>query len=393
MSGALDITLAQQAPMRLHGGLRCAPGQLVALVGPSGAGKSSLLRAVAGLMRPEHGRIALGDAVWSDSSTGVFVPPQHRRVGMVFQDYALMPHLSALHNVALPLRDADRLSQARQMLQRVGLSEEQMLRRPSALSGGQQQRVAVARALVRQPSVLLLDEPFSAVDQMTRQSLYALLADLRADIAVPMLLVTHDLHEARLLADELVVMADGEVLQQGSAQAIHNAPRNAKVADVVGIANRFTGVWRGPDGSSPVGRGWLEWTHQDMSLRLCVTDKGRIPPGQAVSWVIPGAGLQLLNTGSAAPAGEPTASPADCDSALALQATVLGVRHLGEVWLVKLRCEPLGATVQLQLTGAGWEGLAPGQTTTLQMNRDAVHIMPSKPAPPVWARSTLGTAQ
>ncbi len=385
MNGALDITLAQQAPMRLHGGLRCAPGQLVALVGPSGAGKSSLLRAVAGLMRPEHGRIALGDAVWSDSSTGVFVPPQHRRVGMVFQDYALMPHLSALHNVALPLRDADRLSQARQMLQRVGLSEEQMLRRPSALSGGQQQRVAVARALVRQPSVLLLDEPFSAVDQMTRQSLYALLADLRADIAVPMLLVTHDLHEARLLADELVVMAEGEVLQQGSAQAIHNAPRNARVADVVGIANRFTGVWRGPDANSATGQGWLEWTHQGRVLPLCVTDKGRIAPGQAVSWVIPGTGLQLLGLGHATPAKASTA----CDSALALPATVLSVRHLGEVWLVRVCCEPLNATVQLQLTGSEWQSLAPGQVTILQLDRLAVHIMPSKPTPPLWAAAAI----
>lgn len=381
MSGALDITLAQQAPMRLHGGLRCAPSQLVALVGPSGAGKSSLLRAVAGLMRPEHGRIALGDAVWSDSSTGVFVPPQHRRVGMVFQDYALMPHLSALHNVALPLRDADRLSQARQMLQRVGLSEEQMLRRPSALSGGQQQRVAVARALVRQPSVLLLDEPFSAVDQMTRQSLYALLADLRADIAVPMLLVTHDLHEARLLADELVVMADGEVLQQGSAQAIHNAPRNARVADVVGIANRFTGVWRGPDANSATGQGWLEWTHQGASRRVCVTDKGRIDPGQTVNWVVPGAGLRLLTA-------EPVAKePTGCEGVMALTATVQSLRHLGDVWLVKLRDNTLQAMFQLQLTGAEWQDLRVGQAVGLELDRRAIHIMPTRAVPPLWPQA------
>ena len=378
MSGGLDIALAQEAPMRLHGGLRCAPGQLVALVGPSGAGKSSLLRAVAGLMRPEQGRIALGDAVWSDSSTGVFVPPQHRRVGMVFQDYALMPHLSALHNVALPLRDADRLTQARQMLQRVGLSEEQMQRRPSALSGGQQQRVAVARALVRQPSVLLLDEPFSAVDQMTRQSLYALLAELRAAIAVPMLLVTHDLHEARLLADELVVMADGEVLQQGSAQAIHNAPRNARVADVVGIANRFTGVWRGADANSPAGQGWLEWTHDDASRRVCVTDKGRIDPGQTVNWVVPGAGLRLLTDG---PVAEEST---DCDGVMALKSTVQSVRHLGDVWLVKLRDNTLQAMFQLQLTGAEWQDLQVGQAVVLELDRRAIHIMPTRAVPPLW---------
>jgi molybdate transport system ATP-binding protein len=238
--------------------------------------------------------------------------------------------------------------------------------------------VAVARALVRQPSVLLLDEPFSAVDQMTRQSLYALLAELRAAIAVPMLLVTHDLHEARLLADELVVMADGEVLQQGSAQAIHNAPRNARVADVVGIANRFTGVWRGADANSPAGQGWLEWTHDDASRRVCVTDKGRIDPGQTVNWVVPGAGLRLLTDG---PVAEEST---DCDGVMALKSTVQSVRHLGDVWLVKLRDNTLQAMFQLQLTGAEWQDLQVGQAVVLELDRRAIHIMPTRAVPPLW---------
>ncbi|MBS3997968.1 MAG: ATP-binding cassette domain-containing protein, partial [Hydrogenophaga sp.] len=225
---SLQVRIDQTLPMRLSGSFQCAPGQLVALVGPSGAGKTSLLRGVAGLMKPQNARISVGTACWCDTGQRLFVPPQQRNVGLVFQDYALMPHMNALDNVALPLRGPQRLARAQEMLRRVGLTPEQMQRRPAQLSGGQQQRVAVARALVREPAVLLLDEPFSAVDQMNRQTLYALLAELREDIAVPMVLVTHDLNEARLLADELVVMAEGVVLQQGRADAIHRAPRNAR---------------------------------------------------------------------------------------------------------------------------------------------------------------------
>ncbi|HMN93169.1 MAG TPA: ABC transporter ATP-binding protein [Hydrogenophaga sp.] len=369
----LELAIDQGEPMRLAGSLRCEPGQLVALVGPSGAGKTSLLRAVAGLMRPQSAHIRCGDSVWCDSAAGVFVPPQSRRVGLVFQDYALMPHMSALHNVALPLRGPQRLAQAQSMLQRVGLTREQMLRRPAGLSGGQQQRVALARALVREPQVLLLDEPFSAVDQMTRQQLYGLLAELREDIAVPMLLVTHDLHEARLLADELVVMAEGVVLQQGRADAIHRTPRNARVADIVGLANRFDGVWEGPVAGSPAGTGWLRWGSGPDGLRLPVRDKGRIDVGQRVSWVVPGEGLQLcgLDTTGAESLVKPP------KNGLELIVRLSELRHLGEVWLLHLRCESgPSAVFRLMLTGPQVLPLQTGQSLRLCLDLDMVHIMP-----------------
>ena len=368
---SLQVQLEQTRPMRLAGAFQCDAGQLVALVGPSGAGKTSVLRSIAGLMRPQHASIRVGERCWCDTAQGIFVPPQQRHVGLVFQDYALMPHMSALDNVALPLRGPQRLQQARDMLARVGLTPGQMQRRPAGLSGGQQQRVAVARALVREPAVLLLDEPFSAVDQMNRQTLYALLAELREDIAVPMVLVTHDLNEARLLADELVVMAEGEVLQQGRADAIHRAPRNARVADIVGMANRFSGVWEGPDGP---GLGWLRWGDGANALRLRVRDKGRIGPGQSVAWVIPGEGLHLC----AADAADPQTGHGP---GVRLQTRVLALRHLGDVWLLRLQTQQGPAAVfQLMLTGAQVGPLQTGQSLGLRIDLDLVHIMPTKTA-------------
>ena len=302
---ALTVEVEQVRPMPLAGAFRCAPCEVLALVGPSGAGKTSMLRVLAGLMRPARARITVGGEVWCDTAQGVFLPPQQRHVGLVFQDYALMPHLSARDNVALSLLHLprpERITQATRGLEHVGLGTELQARRPAHLSGGQQQRVAVARALARQPKLLLLDEPFSAVDQMSRQGLYRLLADLRRELAIPMLLVTHDLNEARLLADRLVVMDAGQVLQQGSPSDIHSAPRNARVADLVGIHNRFRGQWLGP--SDEAGWGRLRWTPEggqaDGGPVLTVRDKGRLPavPGATLVVTLSGPQRRQLTAGA-----------------------------------------------------------------------------------------------
>ena len=365
---ALVVEIEQTLPMPLSGSLRCEAGELLALVGPSGAGKTSLVRVLAGLMRPQRGRVAVGGQVWCDTAAGIFMPPQRRHVGLVFQNYALMPHLDALGNVALSLlhlpRDA-RLKQARHWLDHVGLSTEQQARRPAALSGGQQQRVAVARALAREPRLLLLDEPFSAVDQMSRQGLYRLLADLRRELAIPIVLVTHDLNEARLLADRLVVMDGGQVLQEGTPAHIHSAPRNARVADLVGIQNRFQGVWLGPAGTPGLGR--LRWSVDGTSAPaapvLTVPNKGRLPPGQAVTWVIPNDGIVLM-----APAA---ACPGDLD------AQVLEARHLGEITLATLSvAEVPGARLVLTLAGAQRQSVTPGARFRARLDPGRVHVMP-----------------
>lgn len=364
----LELQVDQRLPMPLRGQLQVAPGELVALVGPSGAGKTSMLRVVAGLMRPQAGRVHVGGAVWCDTATGTFLPPQRRHVGLVFQSYALMPHLSARDNVALALLDrprAEREALAQTWLDRVRLQGSVQTRRPAALSGGQQQRVAVARALARAPQVLLLDEPFSAVDLMNRRALYEQLASLKRDLAIPMLLVTHDLQEARMLADRLVVIDQGEVQQDGTPEAIHRAPRNARVADLVGLQNRFHGVWLGPDAAPGWGRlGWCAEAGQEPSKVLRVRDKGRIQPGQAVTWVVPGEGLQL---------GFPTADTSKHD----YPAVVTEARSLGEITLATLELDdPAGVCLRLSLGGHRGLSIATGQRLALRINADAVHVMP-----------------
>ena len=365
---ALTVEIEQTHPMPLTGAFRCEPGEVLALVGPSGAGKTSMLRVLAGLMRPQRGRVVVGGDVWCDTSQGLFLPPQQRHVGMVFQDYALMPHLSACDNVAMSLLHVprpQRLAQARQALDHVGLDTTLHARRPAQLSGGQQQRVAVARALARAPRLLLLDEPFSAVDQMSRQSLYRLLADLRRELTMPMVLVTHDLNEARLLADRLVVMDAGDVLQQGSPADIHNAPRNPRVADLAGIHNRFHGQWLGPAGEPGWGR--LRWMSQDGSSDhvpvLTVRDKGRLPPNQLVNWIIPGDGITLLAR---------TAQAAD-----EFDVEVIEARHLGEISLGTMTLASVpGARLLLTLSGPQRQLLTVGARLGVHLDRHRVHVMP-----------------
>lgn len=365
---ALDFEIEQHGPMPLTGAFGCRAGELLAVVGPSGAGKTSMMRVLAGLMRPENGRIAVGGEVWCDTVKGIYVPAQHRHVGLVFQNYALMPHMSAVDNVALSLLHLPgrvRREQARQWLEQMHLTPEQQMRRPAALSGGQQQRVAVARALAREPSLLLLDEPFSAVDQMSRRSLYVLLADLRRDLAIPIVLVTHDLAEARLLADQLVVLDGGMVLQQGSPHTIHFAPRNARVAELVGVQNHFTGQWLGP--AETEGWGSLRWTICDETNGdapiLTVRDKGRIPAGQPVTWIIPNDGIALLD-----------APPSQAGDFLA---TVEEARHLGEISLVSLLLSDMpGTVVRVTLSGPMRSQLVVGQPCCVRLDLELVHVMP-----------------
>jgi molybdate transport system ATP-binding protein len=383
MSG-LSVSVEQSLPMPLRGGFNCAKGELVALVGPSGAGKTSMLRVIAGLMPQAKARVQVagpeGLLVWSDGVHAP-VPTQKRHVGMMFQSYALMPHLNALDNVALARLDlpkASRLALATEHLQQVGITPELLARRPTQLSGGQQQRVALARALIRQPQVLLLDEPFSAVDQLTRQGLYALLADLRRDLQIPIVLVTHDLQEARQLADKLVVMDRGSILQEGTPAQIHRSPRNARVADIVGVQNRFFGRWRGA--VSP-GLGELEWLAHpadESGIVLTVADKGKgFAPGQSVSWVIQSDGLRLHDPESAmARASAPAAG-----AILRLDASVIELRHLGDTSMASLGLNNLPSVrIKLTVAGSARRSLQINSARVLEMDCGWVHVMPVRQA-------------
>jgi molybdate transport system ATP-binding protein len=219
--------------------VEAAPGGVVALLGPNGAGKSTLLRAVSGLVPMTGGRIRLGDAVFDDVDRAVFVPARHRRVGVVFQDHRLFPHLRVVDNVAFGARSrgrarADARAAAREWLARLGL-DGLADRRPAQLSGGQAQRVALARALASEPAALLLDEPLAALDVQTRAEVQGELRDHLGRFAGPVLLVTHDPIEALLLAQRLVVLERGRVVQDGTPAEITSRPLTPYVARLVGV--------------------------------------------------------------------------------------------------------------------------------------------------------------
>ncbi len=219
--------------------------ETVALVGPSGAGKSTVLRAVAGLRTPDRGRIALGRDVWFDGSARVNRPPDARSVGLVFQEYALFPHMTAWRNVAYGMRTLprrERRSAAEQLLARFGVADLADAH-PRSLSGGERQRVALARALARDPGVLLLDEPLSALDAHTRVTVRAHLQDLLAGLRLPTLMVTHDFRDATALADRIGVIVDGRLRQVATADELVRHPRDAFVASFTG-GNVLTGEAR-----------------------------------------------------------------------------------------------------------------------------------------------------
>jgi molybdate transport system ATP-binding protein len=194
----------------------CPPG-ITCIIGPSGSGKSTLLATLAGLAAPDRGRVAIGDDVWLDRARGIEVPVHRRRLSYVFQGHALFPHMSALHNVEYGMHDvprAEREERALTLLDRVGV-KHLAKRRPRTFSGGEAQRVAIARALARSPRLVLLDEPFSALDRDLRAQLTALVRDLAGELAVPIVHVTHSIAEVRLLADQVLRIEKGRVVARG----------------------------------------------------------------------------------------------------------------------------------------------------------------------------------
>jgi molybdate transport system ATP-binding protein len=222
--------------LALEVSLEVAGGECLALAGPSGAGKTSIVRMIAGTYAPASGWIRYGEEVWLDREHGVSVPPEQRRCGYVPQDHALFPHLPAWRNVAYGLRStprSERRARAHELLERFGLAARADAR-PAALSGGERQRVALARALAIEPRVLLLDEPLAALDTRTRGVATRELMAVLADTKVPAILVTHDFHDAALLAQRVAIIDQGRVLQEGSAERLAAAPASAFVGEFTG---------------------------------------------------------------------------------------------------------------------------------------------------------------
>ncbi|MCC5858457.1 MAG: ABC transporter ATP-binding protein [Ectothiorhodospiraceae bacterium] len=359
-ASALVVELQAGRPIPLDVHLQVDSGELLALVGPSGSGKSTVLRAIAGLHRTRTGFVRCGAETWLCTQRGIRLRPQQRRVGLVFQDYALFPHLSALDNLVLAIDSGSlrwRREQARELLARVRL-EGLEDRLPRQLSGGQQQRVAVARALARGPRVLLLDEPFSAVDMMTRERLQRELALLRRSIRIPIILVTHDLQEAVRLADRICVLHNGRSLQTGTPDTLFRQPASPHVARLLGRHNVFTGSVVRADGAERLAWG---------ALRLELEKPTHLPHGTTVSWYIPDSDIVLHRRGR----------PSLGERENPVHGTVAECVPLGAQTSVTLRCRHTDDSLRLNVAthAAQRNGLEPGAEAAVSLLRKGIHIM------------------
>ena len=364
----LEVELRQPGPIALAASFTCEPGEVLALVGPSGGGKTTVLRSIAGLYRPATGRVRCAGQLWMDSSSGVFLPPQRRSVGMVFQDYALFPHLPVARNVKTAMghlpRDA-REKRMRELLDRVNLSGLEH-RRPGALSGGQQQRVAIARALARDPAVLLLDEPFSAVDQVTRRKLRRELAALRGSLNIPVLLVTHDLEEAGMLADRMCILHHGESLQQGSPREVMSRPASVQVARLVDLQNVFEAVVAGHDAQPALTH--ITWNGRELEAR----HQPSFTPGTRVSFAI-AASAVILHRRDRPSRGE-RENPVD--------GAVESMVTLGDTASITLRTKPPTEeriTLSVPVHVAERNRLAEGEPATVSLRAEAIQLLPWEP--------------
>jgi molybdate transport system ATP-binding protein len=362
----LQVSLQQPGPIALEVGLACAEGELLALVGPSGSGKSTILRMIAGLNHARNGRINCGGEVWFDAKAGVRLTPQQRRIGYVPQHYGLFPHMSALDNVRAALHGMDRQAQteqARHWLSRMHLAGLEY-RRPSELSGGQQQRVALARALASNPAVLLLDEPFSAVDTSTREKLHGELAELKTQLPIPIIMVTHDLNEALMLADHMSLLAHGVTLQSGVPQEVMAKPANQSAARLVGIKNLFEGEVAEHDADG----GYTRLRFGSHLLSCAYRPEFRV--GVHVRWALPDTGVRFHAI------SRKDFRKEDRDNRL--EVTIIKALTLGNDTRLTMQLDahlpPLHAVVPVRL--ASELKLAPGQRTEVVLRAADIHLFP-----------------
>ncbi|MGD9637547.1 MAG: ABC transporter ATP-binding protein [Alphaproteobacteria bacterium] len=243
MANTLKLKVYQKKPIALNAELSCKSGELLALVGPSGSGKTTLLRTIAGLYTPKEAQIHCGNDIWLDTSKKINFPTHLRSVGMVFQSYALFPHMNVLENITAAMRHLpksewhNKVLKLLDMLHLSGLEE----RRPSQLSGGQKQRVGIARALARDPKILLFDEPFSAIDKASRHGLYQEIMNLHENLSIPIIMVTHDFDEASMLGDKMSFIHEGNIIQTDTPYNVFTRPANVEMARLLNIKNIFEG--------------------------------------------------------------------------------------------------------------------------------------------------------
>lgn len=279
--------------------IEVAAGEFYTLLGPSGCGKTTTLRCLAGLERPTGGRIAIGNTLIHDSDRGVSVPTHKRDIGMVFQSYAIWPHLTVFENVAFPLREVkpkipeatiqERVGKALELVQLGGYES-----RPAPfLSGGQQQRLALARAIVREATVVLFDEPLSNLDAKLRGETRLELRNLVKRLGMTALYVTHDQTEALTMADRVAIMRDGEIVQEASPVEIYRNPNSRFVASFIGNCNFAEGKVRALANGTGPGRVETEWGSFDFRSDVATAE------GDAITVAVRPENVRLVETGGA----------------------------------------------------------------------------------------------
>jgi iron(III) transport system ATP-binding protein len=332
-------------------------GEMATLLGPSGCGKTTTLRCLAGLERADHGRIEIGGRAVADASTGVFVPPQRRNLGMVFQSYAIWPHMTVLENVSYALegrgiRSADRRKLAMEALDLVQLAA--FADRPAPrLSGGQQQRVAIARAMVGKPQALLFDEPLSNLDARLRIEMRNELRRIQRQTGLTSIYVTHDQAEALAISDRIIVMKDGRIVEQGRPVNIYRYPRHVFTAQFLGSTNLIAGTVADVDAG-----------------RLAVTTAlGRILGIDPTRTLAPGAKVRVsirpedLSTHDAAAATTNT-----------IEGRITFAAFAGAAVEAELRCGETAIQCLLDRDA----DLTPGRTVTLRAKPDACLVLPEE---------------
>jgi len=362
---AISIALQQTAPIPLDVKITCQAGELLALVGPSGSGKTTILRAIAGLYQAQSGNITCQGEVWQSSVPQLFLATHQRHVGLVFQSYALFPHMTVLENIQQAithLPKQQRRGEALQLLKKVHLDGLEQ-RYPGNLSGGQQQRVAVARALAREPKVLLLDEPFSAVDQVTRRKLYRELLSLRQTLAMPMILVTHDLEESNLLADRIALLHKGEILQIGTPKFVAAHPKTAMVARLMDQQNVFTAQVIEHDAQKQ--KTLLRW--QKMILEASYQPRFQV--NEQVCWMIQPANILLHRRGR----------PSNGDRENPLQGRVIEYMEssgLANMLVLVDKELNINITINVPLHVAKRNSLGLNEQIGLSLLGEGIHLMP-----------------
>jgi molybdate transport system ATP-binding protein len=345
----------------LHVQLQCEAGILV-LFGPSGAGKSLTLQCLAGIIRPDRGRIEVGGQTLFDSGRGIDLPPQMRQIGYVPQNYALFPHMSVADNIAFGLRRWRREEARREvedlidMLHLAGLEE----RRPHDLSGGQQQRVALARALATRPRLLLLDEPFSALDAPLRDALRADLCDVHKELGVGIVFVTHGVAETHVMAKTVAVYLGGRVLQVGSPSEVFQHPATAGVARLTGARNLLAGVVvkSGADGC---------WIEVGAGVRLHAPAR-EAAVGSSVLVAIRSEYARFLSDEERAE---------ECEDSIA--GIVRSVANQGHLYSVHVSLGGPGGPLLQVLSPVWWwerHGRQPGEECTVAVAQNSMHVLP-----------------